>query len=106
MLMIVQMNTRLQVEHRVTDAVTGLDLGGLQLRVSAGELLSQEGVRLGAHAIERWAVAEDPHTHLPAPGTITGWRMPDPEGMTVDTGAEAATVMAPMYDSPLAKGVT
>jgi acetyl/propionyl-CoA carboxylase alpha subunit len=101
-----EMNTRLQVEHGVTELVTGLDLVGWQIRVAAGEPLS-EAVLTSApvgHAIEVRLYAEDPHQHFaPVSGTVSTWRMPDGPGIRVDAGVTADTTLPVEYDPLLAK---
>jgi len=99
-----EMNTRLQVEHPVTEAVTGLDLVELQLRVAAGEPLpiAQEDVHLRGHAIEVRLCAESPASDfLPQTGTIARWRAA--EGARTDHALRDGSVVSPWYDSMLAK---
>jgi len=101
-----EMNTRLQVEHPVTEMVTGLDLVELQLRIAAGEPLpfTQEDVRLDGHAIEVRVYAEDPRAgFLPTGGPVTRVVHPSGEGIRVDTALEDGLVVSTDYDPMLAK---
>jgi geranyl-CoA carboxylase alpha subunit len=105
-----EMNTRLQVEHPVTECVTGLDLVEWQLRVAAGEPLplTQEQVRLDGHAIELRLVAEDPAAGwVPQTGTVRGWRPERAEacGVRVDHGIADGQFIGPHYDAMVAKFV-
>lgn len=101
-----EMNTRIQVEHPVTEMVTGIDLVREQVRIAAGEKLSfrQEDVRLRGHAIECRINAEDPDRgFLPSPGTVSFYHSPGGPGVRVDTAAFGGYVIPPFYDSLLAK---
>ncbi len=103
-----EMNTRLQVEHPVTEMITGTDLVGLQIQVAQGEPLgfSQAYVSLDGHAIEVRLYAEDPaNDFLPSTGTIDLWRPPCGDGVRVDAGIETGLEVSPFYDPMLAKVV-
>lgn len=101
-----EVNTRIQVEHPVTEALTGVDLVQEQLRVAAGEplLLDQAQIRLAGHAIECRINAEAAHDNFrPSPGLISGWRQPEHEYARVDTHCYRGYFVPPFYDSLLAK---
>jgi acetyl-CoA carboxylase, biotin carboxylase subunit len=101
----IEMNTRIQVEHAVTEMITGIDLIREMIRVAAGEPLGyrQDGVRLEGHAIECRVNAEDPVTFAPSAGRVTAWIPPGGFGVRVDSHLMAPYVVPPFYDSLLAK---
>ncbi len=101
-----EMNTRLQVEHPVTEMVTGVDIVAEQIRVGRGETLgiSRDAVVLSGHAIEARITAEVPEENFrPSPGRITAWQAPAGDGIRVDTYCESGSLVPPFYDSMIAK---
>ncbi len=103
-----EMNTRLQVEHPVTEMVTGIDIVKEQIRIAAGERLSfkQSEVTFTGHSIECRINAEDPETFSPSPGVIHAFSAPGGPGVRVDTLAHAECTVSPYYDSLVAKLIT
>ncbi len=99
------MNTRLQVEHPVTEMVCGVDLVREQIRIAAGERLGygQADIRFSGHAIECRINAENPETFMPTPGRVTAFHAPGGLGVRVDSALYAGVVVPPYYDSMVAK---
>jgi acetyl-CoA carboxylase biotin carboxylase subunit len=101
----IEMNTRIQVEHPVTEGVTGIDLVKEQIQVAAGAPLSmkQSDITFHGSAIECRINAEDPDTFTPSPGRISAFHMPGGPGLRVDTACHVDCVVSPFYDSMIAK---
>jgi len=101
----IEMNTRLQVEHPVTEMITGIDIVREQLLIASGEKLSfqQKDIRIHGHAIECRINAEDPNTFAPSPGLITRYHPPGGLGIRVDTHIYADYKVPPYYDSMIGK---
>jgi acetyl-CoA carboxylase, biotin carboxylase subunit len=101
----IEMNTRLQVEHPVTEMTTGIDIVQQQIRVARGERLAftQQDISCRGHAFECRINAENPETFAPSPGLITGWQLPGGYGVRVDSHAQAGYTVSPHYDSLIAK---
>jgi acetyl-CoA carboxylase biotin carboxylase subunit len=104
----IEMNTRLQVEHPVTEMITGVDIVREQLRIAAGERLeiTQDDVRIQGHAMECRINAEDPKTFMPSPGMITLWHAPGGPGVRVDSHVYSGYKVPPFYDSMIGKLIT
>ncbi len=100
-----EMNTRLQVEHPVTEAVTGIDIVREQIRIASGAQLgyTQEDIKFNGHAIECRINAEDPQTFVPCPGKIEEWHAPGGLGVRVDSEIYSGYTIPPFYDSMIAK---
>jgi acetyl-CoA carboxylase biotin carboxylase subunit len=100
-----EVNTRVQVEHPVTEFITGVDIVKEQIRIAAGERLSfkQGDVTFNGHAIECRVNAEDPDTFAPSPGVIHAFSVPGGPGVRVDTFAHSECTVSPYYDSMIAK---
>ena len=100
-----EMNTRIQVEHPVTEMVTGIDIVKEQIRIASGDRLSfrQSDITFTGHSIECRVNAEDPVTFTPSPGLIHAWSVPGGPGVRVDTFAHSECTVSPYYDSMIAK---
>ena len=101
----IEMNTRVQVEHTVTEEVTGVDIVAEQIKIAAGERLElkQRDIQINGHAIECRINAEDPYTFVPSPGKVTAWHLPGGPGIRIDTHVFAGYTVPPYYDSLIAK---
>ena len=101
----IEMNTRLQVEHPVTEMVTGIDIVKEQLRIASGEKLSvtQDDIQMRGHAIECRINAEDPKTFMPSPGLVTLWHAPGGPGIRVESHVYSGYKVPPFYDSMIGK---
>jgi acetyl-CoA carboxylase biotin carboxylase subunit len=104
----IEMNTRIQVEHPVTELITGIDLVQQQIRVAAGEKFSlrQKDIVFKGHAIECRINAEDPFTFVPSPGRITNWHTPGGPGVRIDSHVFNGYFVPPHYDSMIGKVIT
>ncbi|MFN7835452.1 MAG: acetyl-CoA carboxylase biotin carboxylase subunit [Burkholderiaceae bacterium] len=104
----IEMNTRVQVEHPVTEMITGIDIVQEQIRIAHGEKLrfKQRDIQFRGHAIECRINAEDPFKFTPSPGRITNWHPPGGPGVRVDSHAFSGYVVPPHYDSMIAKVIT
>jgi acetyl-CoA carboxylase biotin carboxylase subunit len=101
----IEMNTRLQVEHPVTEMITGVDIVREQLRIASGEPLSfrQEDIKIQGHAIECRINAEDPKSFMPSPGLVTLWHPPGGPGIRMDSHVYSGYKVPPYYDSMIGK---
>src|SRR5690606_2866839 len=104
----IEMNTRVQVEHPVTEMITGVDIVREQLRIAAGEKLAyrQEDIKFEGHAFECRINAEDARTFRPSPGLIKAWHAPGGPGVRVDSHIYSGYTVPPYYDSLIAKILT
>ncbi|TKC87943.1 acetyl-CoA carboxylase biotin carboxylase subunit [Trinickia terrae] len=104
----IEMNTRLQVEHPVTEMTSGIDIVREQIRIAQGHALSvtQREIHTLGHALECRINAEDPFSFLPCPGTIAVWELPGGNGVRVDSHVSSGSVVPPYYDSLIAKVIT
>jgi acetyl-CoA carboxylase biotin carboxylase subunit len=101
----IEMNTRLQVEHPVTEMITGIDIVREQLRIASGEKLdiTQDDIKIQGHAIECRINAEDPKTFMPSPGLVTLWHAPGGPGIRLDSHIYSGYKVPPFYDSMIGK---
>ena len=101
----IEMNTRVQVEHPVTEMITGIDIVQMQIRIAAGQKLpfNQRAIQIKGHAIECRVNAEHPYTFVPSPGRITMWHSPGGPGVRVDSHAYTNYTVPPNYDSMIGK---
>jgi len=104
----IEMNTRIQVEHPVTELITGVDLVQQQIRIASGEKFSlrQRDITFGGHAIECRINAEDPFRFIPSPGRITNWHTPGGPGVRIDSHVYNGYFVPPHYDSMIAKVIS
>ncbi len=104
----IEMNTRVQVEHPVTEMITGVDIVREQIRIASGEPLhyTQDDIRINGHAMECRINAEDPNTFMPSPGTITAYHAPGGPGVRVDSHIYNGYRVPPYYDSMIGKLIT
>ncbi len=104
----IEMNTRIQVEHTVTECITGIDLVQQQIFIAAGEpfKLKQKDIQFRGHALECRINAEDPYSFMPSPGLITSWHTPGGPGVRLDSHVFTGYKVPPNYDSMIAKLIT
>ena len=104
----IEMNTRIQVEHTITECITGIDLVQQQIKIAAGEpfTLKQEDIHIFGHAIECRINAEDPYTFMPSPGLVTKWHPPGGMGVRTDSHVFSGYRVPPHYDSMIGKIIT
>ena len=102
----IEANTRLQVEHAVTEMITGIDIVERQLRIAAGEPTPSESPAIRGHSIQCRIYAEDPDTFIPSPGTLEQFHIPHLDGLRVDTGFRAGDEVSSYFDPLLAKAIS